>query len=159
MELTEEVSIPVGREQVWRALNDPSILQRCLTGCERFDACGENAYSVVVTARIGPVKATFRGDITLTDIEPPRSYTLTGAGKGGVAGFAKGSAHVTLAEAEDDTTLLHYAVAATVGGKIAQVGSRLVGGAARKMAADFFTEFRDQVISQQAGEVSVPNAS
>lgn len=142
MELSQRVKIPVSADRVWHALNDPSVLQQCLPGCQLFQAITENEFEISVQAKVGPVKATFKGEVALSDVCPPTSYKISGSGKGGVAGFAKGGADVSLAETDDgESTLMSYKVSASVGGKLAQVGSRLVTGAARKMADDFFTNF------------------
>lgn len=144
MELSQKVEIPLPATEVWRALNDPDILKQCLPGCEAFDRIGDNTFQIQIKASVGPVKATFNGEVELTDINAPHSYTLVGAGKGGVAGFAKGSAQVQLDAVSRDTgeaTVMTYLVKAAVGGKLAQIGSRLVAGAAKKMAAEFFTRF------------------
>jgi hypothetical protein len=127
---------------VWNALNDPAILKDCLPGCQSFDRTGENSFEVVLVAKVGPVKATFKGAVTLSDVKPPESYRISGSGKGGVAGFAKGGAEVHLESIDDSAaTVMSYQVTASVGGKLAQIGSRLVTGAARKMANGFFTGF------------------
>jgi carbon monoxide dehydrogenase subunit G len=127
---------------VWNALNDPAVLKDCLPGCQSFDPSGENSFEVVLIAKVGPVKATFKGEVTLSEVKPPESYRISGSGKGGVAGFAKGGAEVHLESVDDSAvTLMSYQVTASVGGKLAQIGSRLVTGAARKMANDFFTGF------------------
>jgi carbon monoxide dehydrogenase subunit G len=127
---------------VWNALNDPAVLKECLPGCQSFDPSGENTFDVVLIAKVGPVKATFKGEVTLSDVKPPESYRISGSGKGGVAGFAKGGAEVHLESVEGSAiTMMSYQVTASVGGKLAQIGSRLVTGAARKMANDFFTGF------------------
>jgi carbon monoxide dehydrogenase subunit G len=129
---------------VWEALNDSDVLQRCLPGCESMVETGLHAYEVQMTAAVGPVRAKFKGSLKLTDIVVMQSYTVLFEGHGGAAGFAKGSAEVALeSEDEDDSTLLHYTARATVGGKLAQVGSRLVGAAAEKVAADFFGRLDD----------------
>ncbi|MEK9891940.1 MAG: CoxG family protein [Pseudomonadales bacterium] len=144
MELTQTVFIPVGPQLVWEALNDPEILKAALPGCEHFAEIAEHTYEMSVTTRIGPVKATFKGQIHLSDLDPPHRYTIVGEGKGGVAGFAKGQASVALSEAEEDGilgTALSYDVTATVGGKIAQLGGRLIQGAANKLAGEFFEQF------------------
>jgi uncharacterized protein len=144
MELSQTVEIPLPPAEVWRALNDPQVLQQCLPGCEVFAPLTANSYRIVMVASVGPVKATFEGEVTLSDLDPPHGYTLTGAGKGGVAGFAKGSANVRLLPIDRDgsiATAMEYEVTAAIGGKLAQIGSRLVSGAARKMANEFFTNF------------------
>ncbi|MCK5041313.1 MAG: carbon monoxide dehydrogenase subunit G [Sphingomonadales bacterium] len=148
MDLKGERFIPQPRETVWQALNDIDILKNSIPGCEEISWSGDNALDATVKAKVGPVKATFKGSVTLEDINAPESYTIKGQGKGGAAGFAKGSAHVTLDE-EDGGTRLHYTVDATVGGKLAQVGSRLIQGTANKLSAEFF----DALTLQLGGEV------
>lgn len=157
MELSQRVQIPLPAEAVWAALNDPEILKQCLPGCEEFTATADNQYQIVLKAKVGPVKATFNGEVTLGNLNPPHSYTLSGAGKGGVAGFAKGSASVRLdpAPGDESSTLMTYQVNAAVGGKLAQVGSRLVNGAARKMASDFFSNFVRVVCGDENLEVQM----
>lgn len=144
MELTESQFIPVSRQKVWDALNDPAVLKACIQGCESLDRVSDTEYALAITAAIGPVKARFKGKLLLADLDPPKSYTLTFDGQGGVAGFGKGSAKVALAE-EGEGTRLEYSVKAQVGGRIAQVGSRLIDAAAKKMAGDFFAAFIRQV--------------
>ena len=138
--MTGEATLPAPRPEVWALLNDPAILKACIPGCEILERTGENGFAAVAKVRIGPVAATFRGKVQLSDIVPDVGYTITGEGEGGVAGFAKGAAKVSLADA-DAGTLLHYQVEAQVGGKIAQLGSRLVDGVAKSMADKFFTSF------------------
>ncbi|OKL44225.1 SRPBCC family protein [Pseudovibrio exalbescens] len=149
MEMTGEQHIPASREKVWEALNDPEILKQCIPGCESLEKKSDHELSAVVQAKVGPVKAKFNGEVTLQDLDPPNSYKIVGEGKGGVAGFAKGTADVHLAEAEAGT-LLTYNVDAKVGGKLAQLGSRLVDSTARKMAEDFFTRFNEIVAGPAA---------
>jgi len=145
MELSQRVEIPLLPEQVWQSLNDPEILRQCMPGCETFERGEEpNKFNLVVVAKVGPVKATFKGEVELTDLDPPHAYTLVGSGKGGIAGFAKGSASVVLQAISLDgvpATAMTYQVNAAVGGKLAQIGSRLVSGAAKKIAAEFFANF------------------
>jgi carbon monoxide dehydrogenase subunit G len=141
------IGAPIG--VVWRALNDPDVLAECIDGCEAMERSGENAFTARVKAKVGPVSAVFNADVTLTDINPPHSYTLNANVKGGPAGFGKGTARVALSE-EGGATALRYDVEGSVGGKLAQVGQRLVDGAARKMADDFFAAF---------GEAVAPGAS
>jgi uncharacterized protein len=149
MEMTGEFRIPAPRERVWASLNDPEILKASIPGCETIEKVSESEFAAKVTAKVGPVKATFGGKVVLSDLDPPQSYTISGEGQGGVAGFARGSAKVRLAEAGGET-LLSYTVEAHVGGKLAQVGSRLVDATAKKMAGDFFSRFRDAVAPQAA---------
>lgn len=143
MELTQTHLLPVPLQTAWDALNDPAVLQRCIPGCESITAAEGNnpAYDVAMTAAIGPVKARFKGRMELSDIAPPRSYTLHFDGQGGAAGFGKGSAQVQLAPEGPTVTRLSYTATAQVGGKLAQIGSRLVDGAARKLADEFFQRF------------------
>lgn len=140
MKMNEQRSIPAPRDQVWQALNDPEILKAAMPGCDVFEATGENEYLAQLTAKVGPVKARFKFKITLEDVDSPNGYTLNGEGQGGAAGFAKGSARVDLKETEEGTQL-DYMVAATVGGKLAQLGARLIDGTAKKMADAFFDNF------------------
>lgn len=144
MELTETHTLPVPQQRAWEALNDTAILKTCIPGCESIEPDGENAYAVALTAAVGPVKARFKGRMQLADIDAPRSYTIQFEGQGGAAGFGKGDARVTLEAAGDDATTLSYTARAQVGGKLAQIGSRLVDGAARKIAAEFFKRFGEQ---------------
>ena len=154
MELEQTVFIPSEPSVVWAGLNDPEVLKRSLPGCDHFEVTGENQFEMVVTTRIGPVKATFKGSIELSNIEAPHRYVINGEGKGGVAGFAKGSASVELKseqEAGIEGTALSYTVAATVGGKIAQLGGRLIQGAANKLAAEFFAGFKNELDGPSEG--------
>lgn len=141
MELTQTHLLPVPLQTAWDALNDPAVLQRCIPGCESITAAGDNAYDVAMTAAVGPVKARFKGRMELTDIVPPTSYRLNFDGQGGAAGFGKGTAQVQLAPEGPTVTRLSYTAHAQVGGKLAQIGSRLVDGAARKLADEFFQRF------------------
>ncbi|NOR63460.1 MAG: carbon monoxide dehydrogenase [Rhodobacteraceae bacterium] len=141
MELIGSRIISASRETVWEALNDPEVLKACIPGCSEMIRDEEGGFTAVVTQKVGPVKATFKGAVTLTEIVPQVSYTITGEGKGGAAGFAKGGARVKLADVEGGTEL-SYEVEARVGGKLAQIGSRLVDGFAKKMADKFFENFQ-----------------
>jgi len=142
MKMSGQENIPAPREQVWKALNDPAILKQSITGCKELNKVSDTEFSAVVQAKVGPVKATFNGDVKLSKLNPPKSYILSGQGKGGVAGFAKGKATVTLEEDKDGAaTILTYDVDAQVGGKLAQIGSRLISSTAKKMANDFFKKF------------------
>ena len=146
MEMTSTRTVPAPVEMVWAALNDLEVLKACIPGCDSIVPDGENAYRIAMAARVGPVAAKFSGRMQLADIDPPHGYTLSFDGQGGAAGFAKGEARVALAAAENaKATALSYTVKAQVGGKIAQIGSRLVDGAAQKLADDFFGRFSDAV--------------
>jgi len=159
MEMTSTRSVPAPVATVWAALNDPAILKECIPGCETIEPDGDNAYRIALAARIGPVAAKFTGRMQLADIDAPNGYTLTFDGQGGGAGFAKGDAKVSLAPVENGaSTTLSYTVKAQVGGKIAQIGSRLVDGAAQKLADDFFARFSDAVAAK-AGVAPVPAAA
>ncbi|MDX1433907.1 MAG: carbon monoxide dehydrogenase subunit G [Gammaproteobacteria bacterium] len=151
MDISGEFQIPASREHVWQALNDPDVLKQCIPGCESIERESDTELTARMKAKIGPVKATFSSRIVLSDLNPPESYTISGKGKGGPAGFGKGSAQVRLEETGAEETTLRYTASLQVGGKLAQVGSRLVGGAARKIADDFFSRFAD-VVSDGAGE-------
>ena len=140
MEIKGEYQIASSREQVWAALIDPEMLEKCIPGCESLQQTGEHEFEAVIKAAIGPVRARFNTRISLDDLNPPQSYTLVGESKAGAAGFGRGSAAVRLTE-DDGGTLLSYVADFRVGGKLAQVGSRLVLGATRKTADDFFGQF------------------
>jgi len=144
MEMTGEQLVPAPQRVVWDALNDPAMLKASVPGCEAIDPIGENQYQVLMVARVGPVSAKFKCKLTLSDVKPPESYSIAFEGQGGAAGFAKGGAQVRLAP-EGDKTKLSYDVKASVGGKLAQIGSRLVDAAARKVADDFFRNFNEKV--------------
>lgn len=145
MDLTGEYRIPAPREIVWAALNNPDILQACIPGCEELNKTSDTELVAKVVAKIGPVKAAFGGKVTLSDLDPPNGYTITGEGQGGAAGFAKGGAKVRLEQADGGTaTVLRYAADAQIGGKLAQIGSRLVEGTAKKLADEFFAAFAAQ---------------
>lgn len=141
MELTGAQRIEAPREAVWQALNDPDILRQCIPGCQELVQASATAFTARVTLKIGPVKASFSGAVTLSDLDPPHRYRITGEGQGGVAGFAKGGADVWLESEEDGATLLTYAAQAMVGGKIAQLGARLIDSTSRKLAGEFFSAF------------------
>ena len=141
MELSNTRTVPLPRDVVWTALNDPAVLKDCLPGCESIEPDGEHAWRVVMAARVGPVSARFNGRMSMTDIQQPEGYTLQFDGQGGAAGFARGDARVTLKTLAGDQTEMSYVAKAQIGGKLAQIGSRLVDGAAAKMADDFFARF------------------
>ncbi len=140
MTMQGEVTLPAGRDAVWAALNDPAVLKACIPGCQELEKVSDTEFQATAKISIGPVKATFKGNVALTDLAPPNSYTITGEGQGGVAGWAKGGAKVRLEDAEGGTRLI-YDVEANVGGKIAQLGGRLVNGVAKKYADEFFANF------------------
>lgn len=149
MDISGDFEIPASRQQVWEALNDPDVLAQCIPGCESIERQSDTELQAKMKAKFGPVKARFESRIQLSNLNPPQSYTISGEGKGGPAGFGKGSADVTLTESGGNTTL-HYTATLQVGGKLAQVGSRLVGGVARKIADDFFNKFVE-VVAQPIG--------
>lgn len=151
MDMTGEYRIPAPRQRVWEALNDPDILKAAIPGCEELHKISDRELEARVKAKVGPVSATFGGKVTLQDLNPPESYTIQGEGKGGAAGFARGGASVQLEEAGTDT-VLRYQAKADVGGKLAQIGSRLVQGAAKKTADDFFSRFSAIVAERHAVE-------
>ena len=153
MDLTGEYRIPATREKVWAALNDDEVLKKCIDGCEELKKESETEFSARVTAKVGPVKAKFSGKVTLSDLDPPNGYTISGEGQGGVAGFAKGGATVKLSE-DGNATILNYEAKAEVGGKLASVGSRLIEGVAKKTADDFFGKFSDIVGGAAEEEVT-----
>ena len=144
MDISGEFDIPATRQQVWEALNDPEVLAQCIPGCESIERTSDTEFVAKMKAKFGPVKARFESRVLLSDLNPPESYTISGEGKGGPAGFGKGSARVSLTEAGDNT-LLEYTADMHVGGKLAQVGSRLVGSAVRKILNDFFSKFVEVV--------------
>ena len=148
MEMTGEFRIPAPRQRVWEGLNDPEILKSVIPGCQTLEKVSDTEFTGKIVAAIGPVKATFAGKVILSDLAPPQSYTISGEGSGGVAGFAKGSAKVNLAE-DGAATVLNYAVQAHVGGKLAQIGSRLIDSVARKMAEQFFGRFVSVIAPEQ----------
>jgi carbon monoxide dehydrogenase subunit G len=149
MEMTGEERIPASQADTWAALNDPEVLKSCVPGCESIERTADNEYQVLMVARIGPVSAKFKGKLSLSDLDPPNSYAIAFEGQGGAAGFGKGSARVQLAP-EGEGTLLSYQVKANVGGKLAQIGSRLVDGAAKKIAQEFFAAFNEKVGARHA---------
>ena len=151
MDISGEFHIPLPREAIFEALNDPEVLGRCIPGCQTMEQVGEHEFDADVVARIGPVKARFRTRITVSNLNPPESYTLSGEGRGGAAGFASGSADVSL-EAVDEGTVLRYTARIRPGGRIAQVGSRLIGAAARKIGTDFFSRFAEVVTPVTSNE-------
>jgi carbon monoxide dehydrogenase subunit G len=158
MEMTGEQRIALPQQKVWEALNDPQILKACIPGCESIEKVSDNEYKVAMTAAVGPVKAKFSGKLLLSDLDPPNSYALAFEGSGGAAGFGKGTAQVAL-RAEGGETVLTYKASATVGGKLAQIGSRLIDGVAKKMSDDFFTRFNQTVAAPPAAAEPAANAA
>jgi len=145
MELSDSQLIKATRDVVWAALNDPEVLKACIPGCETVEKLSETELQAKVTLKIGPVKASFTGRVTLSNLNPPHGYTISGEGQGGVAGHARGGADVRLEALSDEETMLHYEVKAEVGGKIAQLGARLIDGTAKKLAGEFFETFSEQL--------------
>jgi len=145
MDMSGEERITAPVDKVWAALNDPEILKACIPGCESLEKRDDGGFTAVVSLKIGPIKAKFNGEVELQNLNPPHSYTIAGEGKGGIAGFAKGGADVTLKEDGADTTVLTYVAKADVGGKIAQLGSRLIQSTSKKLAGEFFSSFNKMV--------------
>ncbi|MDP3519696.1 MAG: carbon monoxide dehydrogenase subunit G [Hydrogenophaga sp.] len=156
MEFTGEYLLPVARQRVWDALNDPAVLQASIAGCQQLDKLSDTEFSAVVTSKVGPMAVTFRGAVELTELDPPNGYLLTGRGQGGAAGFARMSARVMLSDVEGGQTLLHYSAQAEIGGKLASVGSRLIQTVAKKNADDFFAAFARQLSGEAAALTSAP---
>ena len=144
MDMTGEYTIPAPRGKVWEALNDADVLKASVPGCETLEKVSDTEFTATVMARVGPVRTKFNGRVTLSDIDPPNGYTISGEGQGGAAGFGKGGAKVTLTGANGET-VLRYEASASVGGKMAQIGSRVVEGVAKKMADDFFARLAEQI--------------
>ncbi|MCB1500199.1 MAG: carbon monoxide dehydrogenase subunit G [Bauldia sp.] len=155
MEMSGQNRIPASPEKVWAALNDPAVLKASIPGCQDLDKISDTEMTATVQAKVGPVKATFKGHVTLSNIDPPHGYTITGEGKGGVAGFAKGGADVKLTP-DGDGTILSYDVKAQVGGKLAQIGGRLIDATAKQMADQFFKAFAANVTGPAKTAVSPP---
>ena len=158
MEMTGEQLVPASQEETWKALNDPEVLKACVAGCESIERTGNDEFQVLMVARVGPVSAKFKGKLALSDVRPPSSYSISFEGQGGAAGFARGSAQVSLAP-EGTGTRLSYAVKANVGGKLAQIGSRLVDAAAKKVADDFFRTFNERFSAGTAHGDGPPHAA
>ncbi len=144
MKMTGEYAIPVPRQEVWQALNDTEVLKHCIPGCDEIVKRSDTEFDAKVTAKVGPVKARFAGRVSLSNLDPPNAYTISGEGTSGAAGFARGSADIKLEE-QDGGTMLRYTVAATVGGKLAQVGGRLIDATANQMADKFFSSFAERL--------------
>ncbi|MBI1386433.1 MAG: carbon monoxide dehydrogenase [Rhizobiales bacterium] len=157
MQITGETILPADPATVWRALNDAEVLRQCIPGCESLEQTGENELKATVATRIGPMQTRFTGTVTLSDLKPPVSYTISGSGSGGVAGNAKGSAHVELAPVAEGTRLT-WSADAQVSGKLAQLGSRLIDSVAKSMANQFFGKF-SQVVATSVGAEPAPAAA
>lgn len=145
VELDGEERILAPIDKVWASLNDPEVLRGCIPGCESLELSSPTKMVAVVTVKIGPIKARFNGEVTLTNINAPSTLTINGEGKGGLAGFAKGGADVELKSESDDVTILHYVVKANVGGKLAQLGSRLIVSTSKKLSGEFFTNLNRRI--------------
>lgn len=158
MDMQGSRQLTVTQQQAWDALNDPAVLKVCIPGCDSIDPTGENAYALVNALKVGPVSAKFKSKLTLTDIQAPAAYTINFDGNGGVAGFGKGTAKVTLASNVGGCEL-GYAVNATVGGKIAQVGQRLIDGVAKSMAEKFFKNFDEEMQRRYPAPAAAPGAA
>ncbi len=156
MDLTGEYRIPANREAVWRALNDPEMLSACIPGCEELEKRSDTEFVARVATRIGPVSARFSGKVVLSDLDPPNGYRISGEGQGGAAGFAKGGAEVRLAEDGAGGSVLSYVAEAQVGGKLAQIGSRLIAGTAQKLADQFFACLAAKVAAEAAPAAEMP---
>ena len=156
MNFTGRYAIPAPAEAVWIALNDPEVLKACIPGCEQIEKTSPTDFAATATLKIGPVKATFRGKVKLSDLDPPYRCKLSGEGQGGVAGFAKGNADIELA-ADGGSTVLTYAATASVGGKLAQIGQRLIDGAAKQIADDFFGRFSQALAAAHAAPALEPD--
>lgn len=163
MEMTNTRVVPAPIDAVWLALNDPAALKACIPGCKSLERIGDDEWQATMAARVGPVSATFSGRMRMTDSTPPTGYTLKFEGQGGAAGFANGEAKVTLMSAAENQTTLTYVAKAQVGGKLAQIGSRLIDGAAAKLADEFFEKFSAQFMPVTTGgigtTVAAPGAS
>jgi len=150
MQMNDSQRIPASKTKVWEALNDPAVLKQCIPGCQSLEMSSPTEMTATVVIKVGPVKATFGGKVTLSDLDPPNSYRISGEGNGGIAGFAKGGATVRLEAESPDITILHYDVDAQIGGKLAQLGGRLIDSTAKKLAGEFFTSFAEVVAGTKA---------
>ncbi len=159
MQMTDSQRIAAPQERVWEALNDPEVLKASIPGCEELIKHSDTELEAKVKLKIGPVKASFGGKVTLNDLDPPNGYTIEGSGSGGVAGFAQGGAKVRLEEDGPDATILHYEVDAKVGGKLAQLGSRLIDSTAKRLAGEFFIAFAEQVAPSEPEEAEESEAA
>ena len=145
MQMQDSQRIPASKAKVWAALNDPEVLKKCIPGCQSLEMSSPTEMTATVVFKVGPVKATFGGKVTLSDLDPPNSYRISGEGTGGVAGFAKGGASVKLEAESSEVTILHYEVDAQIGGKLAQLGGRLIDSTSKKLASEFFASFGEVV--------------
>src|ERR1700683_613780 len=145
MQMNDSQRIPASKQKVWAALNDPEILKQCIPGCQFLEMSASNEMTATVVFKVGPVKATFGGKVTLSDLDPPNSYRISGEGSGGVAGFPRGGAAGRLQPESPEMTIVHYEVDAQIGGKLAQLGQRLIDSTARKLAGEFFAAFGEVV--------------
>lgn len=152
MQMNDSQRIAAPKQAVWAALNNPEVLKACIPGCQSLEMTSPTEMTATVVFKVGPVKATFGGKVTLSDLDPPNSYRISGEGSGGVAGFAKGGATVRLQSEGDDVTILHYDVDAQIGGKLAQLGGRLIDSTAKKLAGEFFKSFGEAVAGGPASE-------
>ena len=159
MDMTGERRIPAPREQVWAALNDPAVLKLCIPGCERLEREADDSLVAAAAIKIGPIAAKFAGRVQLLDLDPPNGYRIAGEGQGGVAGFAKGGATVHLAEVAATETLMTYTVSAQVGGKIAQLGARLIDATAKQMADAFFNRFVAELTASHLAATPLPRTT
>jgi uncharacterized protein len=155
MQMNGSERIQASKEAVWAALNDVEVLKQCIPGCESLEKVSETEMAAKVVLKVGPIKASFAGKVTLSDLDPPNGYHISGEGSGGVAGFAKGGASVRLESETESITVLNYSVDAQVGGKVAQLGSRLIDSTAKKLAAEFFTHFAVMVVPSASAEPAV----
>ncbi|MCF2524710.1 carbon monoxide dehydrogenase subunit G [Bradyrhizobium sp. G127] len=153
MQMNDSQRIPASREKVWMALNNPEVLKQCIPGCQELDMTSPTEMTAKVVIKVGPVKATFGGKVTLSDLDPPNGYKITGEGSGGVAGFAKGGAAIRLEAIGDNETILHYEVDSQIGGKLAQLGGRLIDSTAKKLAGEFFAKF-GAIVSESANSAA-----
>jgi carbon monoxide dehydrogenase subunit G len=151
MEMSGTIELRAPREQVWQALNDPLVLKECIPGCEALERTPDDEFLATAVIKVGPIKATFNGKVRLSDISAPSGYTISGQGQGGIAGFAAGTAKVQLDVASDGGTVLSYQTQTKIGGKLAQLGARLIDSTAKKLTTQFFDAFREQVEEGDAG--------
>ena len=157
MKMKGEFRVPTDRETVWRALNDTEVLKECLPGCQEIEKTSDTEMAATLVIKVGPVKATFKGGVTLSDLDPPNGYTISGQGQGGTAGFASGEAKVRLVE-EEGATVVQYDVDAKVGGKLAQIGSRLIDSTAKKLAKQFFDKLAEKLGGGEEAETAAESA-